>query len=152
MPALNKKIVVVVSRFNEFITERLLEGCLEELSRQGVGDKAVRVFRVPGAVELPLVALKAARQKSTAAVICLGAVIRGETIHFELVSEMAAFGIGRVALDTGKPVIFGVITTETVDQAYKRSDRKGSHKGRDAAQAALEMLATLAQVSKTTSR
>ncbi|HSV43320.1 MAG TPA: 6,7-dimethyl-8-ribityllumazine synthase [Candidatus Bathyarchaeia archaeon] len=135
-----KTYAVVVARFNEFITQRLLDGCLEELGRLGVAKKNIQVVWVPGAFEIPLVAKRLAARRSVAAVIALGAVIRGETYHFELVADNVAQGVMRVGLESGKPVIFGVITTETVDQAYKRSGDGDEHKGRDAARAAFDMV------------
>ena len=141
-----KRIGIVVSRFNEFITKRLLEGCIYELSASGIPKKNVSILWVPGAFEIPVTALKLARKKSIHAVICLGAIIRGETIHFELVSQSSAQGITQVALMTGKPVIFGVVATDTVNQAYKRSQDKGDHKGREAAKVAIEMLDTLKSI------
>ena len=141
-----KTYAVVVSEFNKFITQRLLDGCLEEFQRQGIAKTHVQVVWIPGAFELPLVAQKLAKKSSICAVVALGCVIRGETYHFELVANNAAQGIARVALDTGKPVIFGVITTETVEQAYKRSGDGDEHKGREAAQAAVEMVKILKSV------
>ncbi len=141
-----RKISVVVSRFNEFITQRLLQGCLQELARRAVKKSDINITWVPGSFEIPLCALKLAKKKNVDAVIALGAVIRGETLHFELVAENAAYGIMQAALLSGKPVIFGVITTDTVDQAYKRSDPKGSNKGRDAAAAAIEMFNVLSKI------
>lgn len=141
-----QRIAIVVSKFNDFITKRLLEGCLKELKARGVQESLIQVVWVPGSLEIPVAALAMARKKTIDAVICLGAVIRGETIHFDLVSEGAARGISETALMTGKPVIFGVLTTETVEQAYKRSDSKGDHKGRDAALAALEMIDVLKKI------
>lgn len=135
-----KNIAVVVSRFNDFITKHLLKGCLGELTRLGVKDRQITVVWVPGSYEIPIVALKMSRKKSIHAVICLGAVIRGETMHFELVAKSAAEGIAQVALTSGKPVIFGVLTTDTVEQAVKRSLEKGNNKGREAARNALEMI------------
>lgn len=140
-----KTYAIVVSEFNKFITERLLEGCLGELERQGVAQKNIQVVWVPGAFEIPVAAQKFAKKKSIVAVIALGCIIRGETYHFELVADNAAQGIQRVSLDTGKPVIFGVITTETVDQAYKRSGDGDDHKGVGAAQAAVEMVKILSE-------
>ena len=134
------KIAIVASQFNKFITDRLLEGCLAEFSRRGINARTIKIVWVPGAYEIPLIALKLAKQKNIAAVICLGAVIRGETLHFELVARGVAQGIMDVSLTTGKPIIFGVLTTETVDQAYQRCDQKKDNKGRDAATAALQML------------
>ena len=142
------KIAVVVSRFNEFITTRLLDGCLKELSRLGIKEKDVTVAWVPGSFEIPLAAMKFSKQPSIRVCICLGAVIRGETLHFDLVAHAAADGIAKVTLQTGKPVIFGVITTNTVNQAYKRSQPRGDNKGRDVARAAVEMADVLTKISR----
>ena len=133
------KISIIASRFNEFITKRLLEACVKELTSRGVKSNNIKTLWVPGSFELPLAALSEAKNKSVHGVICLGAVIRGETYHFELIAQCAAQGILQVSLQTGKPVIFGVLTTDTLDQAYKRSESKGDNKGRDAAAAVLEM-------------
>ena len=141
-----KRIAIVVSKFNEFVTKRLLEGCLKELKRCGVGDNNTTIAWVSGSLEIPVAALHLAQRKNMDAVICLGAVIRGETIHFDLVAQGVSRGIGEVSLLTGKPIIFGILTTETVGQAYKRSDLKGDHKGRDAALAALEMIEVLKKI------
>lgn len=141
-----KRYGIVVSRFNDFITRRLLDGCLKELKRCGVKEKEITVTWVPGAFEIPLVAMRLAEKKSIDAVICLGAVIRGETLHFDLIARAAARGIAQVALLTKKPAIFGVLTTDTVQQAYKRSEEKGDHKGRDAAQNAVEMVNLLSRL------
>lgn len=143
-----KKYAVVVARFNDFITRNLLAACLDELQKRGVRKSNITVVWVPGSFEIPVTAQRLAKKKGIAAVICLGAVIRGETSHFDLVAGNAASGIARAALDSGKPVIFGVITTETVNQAYARSQEKGDNKGRDAAQAAVEMVNALNQISK----
>ncbi len=144
-----RKIAIVVSRFNDFITKRLLAGCLEELDQCGVEDKNITVVWVPGAFEIPLAAQKLAKKKNIHAVICLGAVIRGETTHFDLVSNGLTQGMVDVILATGKPIIFGVLTTETLDLAYKRSEEKGDNKGRDCALTALEMMNVLKKVSAT---
>ena len=141
-----KNIGIVVSRFNDFVTKRLLEGCLDEFSKLGVKDRQLTIVWVPGSLEIPVAALRLARRPSIHAVICLGAVIRGETLHFELVSRGAAEGIAQVALTTGKPVIFGVLTTDTVNQAYKRSQEKGDNKGRESARNALEMMNLFSQL------
>jgi len=141
-----KRIAVVVSRFNDFITSNLLEGCLEELNKLGVKKTDVTVAWVPGAYEIPVVALKFAQKKDIDAVICLGCVIRGETYHYELVAQGAAQGIARVALDTGKPVIFEVLAVDTIDLAYKRSEVGGVNKGVDAAQAAVETLNVISTI------
>ncbi len=135
-----KKIGIVVSRFNDFVTRKLLNACRKELLRLGVKEKDITICWVPGSLEIPVTALTLARKKSIDAVICLGAVIRGETFHFELVCCGAAYGIARASLMSGKPVIFGVLSTDTVKQAEQRSQEKGDNKGRDAAQAAVEMI------------
>ena len=142
-----KKISIVVSKFNEFITKRLLNACVQELERSGVSSRNITVAWVPGAYEIPVTALQFAKKKNVHAVICLGCVIRGETIHFDLVARGAAEGIMQVSVLTGKLVVFGVLATDTVDQAYKRSEEKGDNKGRDAAQTAIEMISVLKQAS-----
>jgi len=141
-----KKFCVVASQFNEFVTRRLLDACLAELKRRGVKDNEITVVWVPGAFEIPLVALKMAQKKTISAVICLGAVIRGETLHFDLIARAAAEGIAQAALQTQKPVIFGVLTTDTIQQAYKRSEPKGDNKGREAAVTAVKMVSLLRQI------
>ena len=142
----NKKIVVVVSRFNEFITQKLLDGCLRELLRLGMKQSDITVAWVPGSFEIPVVALKFSQKKKIAAVICLGSIIRGETIHFDLVAGAAARGIAQVSLTTGKPVIFGVLATDTVEQAYKRSGQDKENKGIEAARNTLEMMSLIEQI------
>ena|SRR3989338_2714670 len=139
---------IIASCFNDFITKRLLNGCLKELARLGVKENQITVVWVPGSFEIPLTAQTLARQKSIDCVICLGAVIRGETLHFDLIARAVSQGIAQVALTAKKPVIFGVLTTDTVDQAYKRSGVKGNNKGVDAAKAAVEMASLLKQLSK----
>ncbi len=141
----NIKLGIVVSRFNDFITSKLLDGCLDKLSKLGVKSSSIKVAWVPGAWEIPIVALKFAKKKDIDAVICLGAVIRGETPHFDFVSQGSCFGVQEVALSTGKPAILGILTTDTVDQAYKRSN-KTNNKGRDAACAAVEMVQVLKKI------
>jgi 6,7-dimethyl-8-ribityllumazine synthase len=141
-----KKIGIVVAKFNGFVTRRLLDGCLKELFKHGVRKSDITVARVPGSLEIPLVALRLAKKKNIQAVICLGAVIRGETLHFDLVAKGAANGIAHAALASGKPVIFGVLATETIEQANKRSDEKKDNKGRDAAVDALEMIDLMARI------
>lgn len=141
-----KKIGIVAAKFNDFVTRRLLDGCLKELVKRGVQKKDITVARVPGSLEIPLVALRLAQKKNIQAVICLGAVIRGETLHFDLVARGAAQGIAQAAILSGKPVIFGVLTTDTVEQAYKRSDDRKDNKGRDAAADALEMIDLMRQI------
>lgn len=135
-----KRVAIVVARFNEVITQRLLDGALDELLSLGVLKRDVMVVWVPGAYEIPVTALKLAKKKMVDAVICLGAVIEGETFHFDLVSQGAAQGILQAALMTEKPVIFEVLATETIELASKRAQIKGDNKGRDAAQVAVEMI------------
>ena len=136
------RIAIVASSFNDFITKGLLSACLEELSAKGLEKDQIAIQWVPGAFEIPLAALKFAKRKNIDAVICLGAVIRGETYHFEVVANEYARGIMQTALITQKPVILGVLTTDTVGQAQARAGKKSSNnKGRDAARTALEMIA-----------
>lgn len=133
------RVGIVVSRFNEFITGKLLSGALDSLTRHGVDMAQVVVAWVPGAVEIPLVAQRMARTGDYDVVICLGAVIRGSTPHFDYVAAEVAKGVAMVQLDTGLPVIFGVLTTDTIEQAVERAGTKGGNKGWDAAVSALEM-------------
>ena len=137
--AKGKKFAVVVSRFNEFISSKLLEGCLDTLTRHGATDSAQDVVWVPGSFEVPYVAQKLARSKKYDAVICLGTVIRGSTPHFEIVAGETAKGIAKVSLDTGVPCIFGVITADNLEQAIERAGTKEGNKGRDAALSAIEL-------------
>lgn len=141
-----RRFAIVVSRFNDFITKRLLRVCCQELLRCGLKGDQITVVWVPGSFEIPVAAGRLAKKKNIDAVICLGAVIRGETLHFELIARAAAEGIAQVAQNSGKPVIFGVLTTDTVDQAYKRSQEKGDNKGRDAARSAIAMVNVLKQL------
>jgi len=133
------RFAVVVSRFNSFITERLLAGAMDALRRTGAAEDAIDVVKVPGSWEVPLVASEIARQHRYDAVICLSAVIRGETPHFDYVAAEAAKGVAHAALDTGVPVAFGVLTTNTLEQAIDRAGAKGGNKGFDAAMTAIEM-------------
>lgn len=132
------KAVIVISRFNSFITERLLEGALDALNRHGAASPLI--VRVPGAWEMPIVAAELARQKKYDAVICLGAVIRGDTPHFDYVAGNAASGLAHVSVETGVPVAFGVLTTNTVEQAIDRAGAKSGNKGFEAALTAIEMV------------
>lgn len=132
------KVAVVVSRFNSFITDRLVEGALDSLRRHGVEDKDIQVIRVPGSFELPLAVRRAAAGKVDA-VVALGALIRGGTPHFDYLSAEVTKGIAQVMLETGVPVAFGVLTTDTVEQAVERAGTKGGNKGFEAAQSAIEM-------------
>jgi len=139
LTAKGKKFAIVISRFNEFISGKLLEGCLDTLVRHGAQDSSQDVVWVPGAFELPILALKLAKSKKYDGVICLGTVIRGATPHFEFVASEAAKGIAKVSLDTGVPCIFGVITADNLEQAIERAGTKDGNKGRDAAMVAIEM-------------
>jgi len=143
-----RRIGVAVARFNELVTRRLLEGALEGLRAHGVADEDVDVAWVPGAFELPAVARRLAASRTYDAVICLGAVIRGETAHFEHVADQAATGIRLAAEAADVPVIFGVLTTETLEQALARAGGDHGNKGWDAAVAALEMASLLEQLPK----
>jgi len=134
-----KRIGVVVGRFNDFISDRLLEGALDALIRHGVEDQDIDIVKVPGSFEIPLMAKKMCEKERYDAVICLGAVIRGSTPHFEYVSAEVSKGVALVSLDSGIPVIFGVITTDTLEQAIERAGAKSGNKGWSAAVAALEM-------------
>lgn len=130
---------LVVGRFNEFITNRLLAGAMDALTRHGVAEEDVDVAWVPGGFEIPLVARKLALRGRYDAVVCLGAVIRGSTPHFEYVAAEVAKGVARVGLETGVPVIFGVITADTLEQAIERAGTKAGNKGWQAAVSAIEM-------------
>lgn len=133
------KFALVVSRFNEFISSKLVEGCLDTLARHGAQEAAQDVVWVPGAFEIPLVAAKLAKTKKYDGIICLGTVIRGATPHFEFVASEAAKGIAKAGLDSGVPCIFGVITADSLEQAIERAGTKDGNKGRDAAMSAIEM-------------
>ncbi len=134
-----KKYAVVVSRFNEFITGKLLEGANDCLTRHDVKGEDIDVYWVPGAYEIPFAAKKLAQSKKYDAVICLGAVIRGATTHYDYVCNEVAKGIAQVGLETGVPAIFGIVTTENIEQAVERAGTKAGNKGWDAAITALEM-------------
>jgi len=134
-----KKFGIIVARFNSFICEKLLEGALDSLLRSGADDADIDVVRVPGAFEIPLIAKKMATSQKYDAIICLGVVIRGATPHFDVVVNEVSKGSAQVGLDTGVPVIFGVLTTETIEQAIERSGTKAGNKGSDVAVAAIEM-------------
>jgi 6,7-dimethyl-8-ribityllumazine synthase len=140
------RIGVVVGRFNEFVTRQLLDGALDTLQRYGVDDDHIDVIWVPGAFEIPVVAKRLAEGGVHDAVICLGAVIRGATPHFDYVCANMAAGIARAGYDSGRPVIFGVLTTNTVDEAVDRAGAKAGNKGRDAATAAIEMADLMRQL------
>jgi 6,7-dimethyl-8-ribityllumazine synthase len=139
MLATGKKFGIVVSRFNDFITERLLSGAVDALVRSGARDEDIHVVKVPGAFEIPLLAKKIAVAGRYDAVICLGAVIRGATPHFDYVSAEVSKGVAMVGMESDVPVIFGVITTDTIEQAIERAGAKAGNKGWSAAMAAIEM-------------
>ena len=147
LPA-DAKVAVVAARFNAHITDELLDGCLARLREMGLDEQRVESYRVPGAFELPVAAKGLARTRRFAAVICIGCVVRGDTPHFEYVAGEAARGIGQVALDECLPVIFGVLTTNTDQQARDRAGGVHSHAGRNAAEAAVEMISMLARCGK----
>ena len=134
-----KKFALVVSRFNDFITAKLLSGALDALVRSGAADEDIEVVKVPGAFEIPLVAKKMANTERFDAVICLGAVIRGSTPHFDYVSAEVSKGIAMAGMESEIPIIFGVITTDTIEQAIERAGTKAGNKGWSAAIAAVEM-------------
>lgn len=138
--AKDKRFGIVVSRFNSFITERLLEGALDALKRNQVFDDHISIAKVPGAFEIPLIAKKMAESEKFDAVICLGAVIRGETTHYDQICNEVTKGIAQIGLQTEKPVIYGIVTTENVEQAINRAGTKAGNKGYDAAMSALEMV------------
>ena len=134
-----KKFAIVIARFNSFISDKLLEGALDTLKRSGAEDTNIDIARVPGAFEIPLVAKKFAESQKYDAVICLGAVIRGATPHFEVVVNEVSKGSAQVGLETGVPVLFGVLTTENIEQAIERAGTKAGNKGSEVAVAAIEM-------------
>ena len=143
-----KKFAIVVSRFNDFITDRLVGGAVDALTRSGTKDKDIDIIKVPGAFEIPLIARKVALKQRHDAIICLGAVIRGATPHFEYVSAEVSKGVAVTSLETGLPIIFGVITADTLEQAIERSGSKAGNKGWDAALAAVEMANLMGAVEK----
>lgn len=140
------KFALVVSRFNSFITERLLEGALDCLRRKGVAEGDLTVVRVPGAWEIPLISKRLAEAKAHDAVICLAAVIRGATPHFDYVAAEVSKGVAQVTLETGVPILYGILTTDTLEQAIERAGSKAGNKGYDAAEAAIEMVNLLKEL------
>jgi 6,7-dimethyl-8-ribityllumazine synthase len=141
------KFAVAASRFNDFISGRLIEGAVDTLVRAGADEKDIFIYKVPGAFELPLAAKKLAKSARFDAVICLGAVIRGATPHFEYVSAEVSKGIANVGLESEIPVAFGVLTTDTIEQAIERAGTKSGNKGADAAMAAIEMVDLFKKIS-----
>lgn len=140
------KFAIITSRFNEFITSKLLDGAVDGLVRHGADEKNIDVIRVPGAFEIPLAAKKVAGKNLYDAVICLGTVIRGATPHFDYVASEAAKGIAIASMDTGVPIAFGVLTTDTIEQAVERAGSKSGNKGWDAALVAIEMAQLLKKI------
>jgi 6,7-dimethyl-8-ribityllumazine synthase len=140
------KFALVVSRFNDFITSRLLEGCLDALVRHGAEDQNLTVVKVPGSYEIPVLAKRLAQSKKYDAVIALGAVIRGSTPHFDYVAGEVSKGIAQVMLETGVPVAFGIITADTIEQAIERAGTKSGNKGHAAAMSAIEMARVIAEI------
>jgi 6,7-dimethyl-8-ribityllumazine synthase len=134
------KFGIVASRFNDFICGRLIEGTIDALMRAGTEEKDITIYKVPGSFELPLTAKKLAKSARFDAIICLGAIIRGATPHFEYISAEVSKGIASVGLETGVPVIFGVLTTDTIEQAIERAGTKSGNKGADAAMTAIEVV------------
>ena len=139
LSAENQKFAIVISRFNEFISSKLLDGALDCLTRHKAADKNIQVFWVPGSFEIPLIAHRLAKSKKFDAVICLGAVIRGSTPHFDYIAAEVSKGIAHSAMETGLPVVFGIITADTLEQAIERAGSKAGNRGWDAAQSAIEM-------------
>ena len=150
LSAAGLRFAIVVSRFNSFITERLLSGAMDALVRTGADPEAIDTIKVPGSWEVPLVAGELARQHRYDAIICLSAVIRGETPHFDYVAGEAAKGVAHASIDTGVPVAFGVLTTNTLEQAIDRAGAKGGNKGFDAAMTAVEMANLMRTLRQTT--
>ncbi|MDF0667877.1 MAG: 6,7-dimethyl-8-ribityllumazine synthase [Nitrospira sp.] len=146
--AVGFRIGIVAAKFNQQVTNKLLNACVDTLSAYGVRKESLHVVRVPGAFEIPLVARAMAKSGRFDAVICLGAVIRGDTPHFEYICAEVSRGIGQAALDTDIPIIFGVLTTETVAQAVERADPRQFNRGGEAAKSAIEMMMVMRQVNR----
>jgi 6,7-dimethyl-8-ribityllumazine synthase len=134
------KFAIVASRFNDFISSKLIEGAMDALIRAGAREQDIRLFKCPGAFEIPMVAKKIAKSGKFDAIICLGAVIRGATPHFDYVASEVSKGVAQVALETEIPIVFGVLTTDSIEQAVERAGTKAGNKGADAAMTALEMV------------
>jgi 6,7-dimethyl-8-ribityllumazine synthase len=147
MNGAGKKIGIVASRFNEFITSKLIDGAVDTLVRHGVLEDNIEIVWVPGAFEIPAVAKKLVRKKKQDAVICLGCVIRGDTPHFDYIASEVSKGVASVGLDSDMPVVFGVLTTDTIEQAIERAGTKAGNKGADAAMGAIELLNLYAQLA-----
>lgn len=136
----SEKFCIIISRFNDFIGSKLLSGAIDELKRHGVSEDNIDVVKVPGAFEIPLISLKFAKSGKYSAIITLGAIIKGSTPHFDFVSAELSKGIAQVSLQTEIPVIFGVLTTDNIEQAIERAGTKAGNKGSDAAKSAIEMV------------
>ena len=143
-----KKFAIVVSRFNDFISAKLLDGAIDALQRSGAATEDIDVIKVPGAFEIPIVAKKIAGMKRHHAMICLGAVIRGATPHFDYVAAEATKGIAQASMETGMPIVFGILTTDTLEQAIERAGTKSGNKGWDSALAAVEMANLMGTIEK----
>ena len=142
----DKKFGVVVSRFNEFLSSKLVEGAIDTLKQHGAEESSIDIVWVPGSFEIPVIAQKIAKSKKYDAVICLGTIIRGDTPHFDYIASEVAKGVSKVSLDTGVPCIFGVITADNLEQAIERTGTKQGNKGRDAALSAIEMANLLEKI------
>lgn len=142
----NDKFCIVIARFNDFIGSKLLSGAIDELKRHGVKEDNIEIIKVPGAFEIPVIAQKVALTKKYSAIITLGAVIKGSTPHFDYVSNEVAKGVAQVSLASGVPVIFGVLTTDNIEQAIERAGTKAGNKGSDAAKTAIEMANLLKEI------
>ncbi|MCD4813372.1 6,7-dimethyl-8-ribityllumazine synthase [bacterium] len=143
-----KKFFIIVSRFNEFISQKLLGGAKDALTRHGATEENIEMAWVPGAFEIPYLAKKVAETGNYDAIICLGAVIRGNTPHFDFVASESAKGVAQVALSTNVPVIYGILTTDTIEQAVERAGTKSGNKGFDAAVSAIEMVNLYEEIKK----
>ena len=146
--AKGKKFGIISARFNDFITEKLVTGALDALKRSGTLDKDITILKVPGAFEIPLIAKKMADIEKYDAIICLGVVIRGSTSHYDYVCAEVSKGIATVSLDSGIPVIFGILTTDNIEQAIERAGTKAGNKGFDSALAAIEMANLMTNINK----
>lgn len=142
----NKRFAIVISRFNELITSKLLEGAVDTLVRHGADEKKIDVFWVPGSFEIPAAASKLAKSGKFDSVICLGAVIRGATPHFNYISAEVTKGVAQIGMDTGVPTIYGVITADTLEQAIERAGTKAGNRGKSAAESAIEMINLFGQI------
>ncbi len=146
LSAENKKFAIVISRFNEFISSKLMEGALDCLNRHKADDKNIDIYWVPGSFEIPVIARRLASSEKYDAVICLGAVIRGATPHFDYVAAEVSKGIAQASLETGLPVIFGIVTADSLEQAIERAGTKAGNRGWDAALSAIEMSDLIAKI------